>query len=256
MIAGGDQLGADVQLLHLQRMMLMGSVASGYVHDLNNLLTVIVAEAALAEEALPAGHPCRESLGDILRASSSAGAITRRLLDFVRRQPVRRGPIDLHRLIEDYLPLGARLVGRQVRISAAIDPRLWPVRADPVQIEQLLLNLLINARDAMPDGGAVSITATNVRADPARQGRGGEYVCLTVADSGVGMGPEIAAHLFEPFVSGGESGVGLGLATCHCIVCQLGGTIEVESAPGSGATFRIHLPRAADDPSAALQRMA
>lgn len=244
--SGEGAYEADPSTFHMQRMLLMGAVASGFVHDLNNLLTVVAGVTSLAEEELPADHPCRTSLVAVQRASRSASMIARRMLDFVRHRPSQRRVIELRGFIQEYLPLAARLVGPRVSITASLAPELWPIYADPVQIEQLLLNLLVNARDAIPAAGAVTITAANAPAAGAPPGLSGDYVCLTVADTGAGISPEISCRLFEPFVSGGASdGAGLGLAICHCIVCQLGGAIEVESAPGGGALFRIYLPRPA-----------
>jgi signal transduction histidine kinase len=165
---------------------------------------------------------------------------------FVRRRPPEPCSTSLSQLAEECLPLLARLLSQQLVLTSRLGPELWPVRADRVQLEQVLLNLLINARDAMPDGGEVTVAAANVEAGPAEGVPPGEYVRLSVIDTGPGLSPELLERLFTPFVTAGPRGVGLGLFSCYLVVHQLGGAIQVESAPGCGTTFQIYLPRAED----------
>lgn len=229
----------------IQRTMLVGLMASSYIHDLNNLLTIIEGGAMLAADDLPADHPAQESLGAVHRASRTARDLSRRLSAFLRRQPIAPRPVDLYKLALEWEPLPERVLGATAHLKARLDPDLWPVCADPVQIEQVVLNLVVNARDAMPAGGTVELSWSNVWLEADECLPAGGYICLTVSDSGVGMEPEVLERLFEPFFSTKKQlhGLGLGLATCHGIIGELGGAIRVESAPGQGATFRVYLPR-------------
>lgn len=235
----------DARWLQMQRTMLVGLIASGYIHDLNNLLTVIDGAALLATNDLPTDHPTHESLRAVRQASRAARELSRRLNAFVRGKPIAPRPVDLYALALEWEPLLNRMLGAITRLKSRIDPELWPVFADPVQIEQVVINLILNARDAMPAGGTVELSWTNVWLDADETLPTGGYICLAVSDSGVGIGPEVVARLFEPFFSTkqGQQGVGLGLVTCHSIVAQLGGAIRVESALGEGSTFRVYLPR-------------
>jgi signal transduction histidine kinase len=229
----------------VQRTMLVGLVASSYIHDLNNLLTIIEGGAVLAADDLPAEHPAHESLSSVHRASRAARDLSRRLSAFLRRQPIAPRPVDLYKLALEWEPLLERVLGATAQLKARLDADLWPTCADPVQIEQVVLNLVVKARDAMPAGGTVELSWANVWLEADEALPAGGYVCLTVSDSGVGMGPEVLEHLFEPFFSTKKQlhGLGLGLATCRGIVAELGGAIRVESVPGQGSTFRVYLPR-------------
>lgn len=232
--------------LHMQRVMLAGTVASGYVHDINNLLTVIEHGAAAAVDALPQDHPARYEVQLALQAAATAGAMSRGLLSFVRRQPHAVGFVDLRDLLARSLPLLRRIIGQRIVIETRLEPATWTVWASPVQIEQILLNLLVNARNAMPHGGRVMITTSNLYAGEDQGLAPGAYVCLTIADSGAGIGAELIGRAFEPFVTADPSGngTGLGLATCRYLVQQLGGAITLQSRPGEGTTCSIYLPRA------------
>jgi signal transduction histidine kinase len=258
-VGQGDELGrlitnyygapengeGEPRWLQMQRTMLVGLMASSYIHDLNNLLTLIEGGAMLAADDLPAEHPAQESLGEVRQASRAARDLSRHLSAFLRRQPIPLRPVDLYKLALEWEPLLGRMLGATAHLKARLDPDLWPVLANPVQLEQVVINLILNARDAMPAGGAVELSWTNVWLDEDESLPAGGYVCLTVSDGGVGMGPEVLEHLFEPFFSTKERlhGLGLGLVTCRGIVAELGGAIRVESALGNGSTFRVYLPR-------------
>jgi two-component system cell cycle sensor histidine kinase/response regulator CckA len=235
----------DAALLQMQRTMLVGLVASSYIHDLNNLLTIVQGSASMAAEDLPPDHPVQDSLSAISHAGRSASALSRRLMAFLNRQPVAARRVILQKLLAEWTPLLERLLGSTFRLSVTFPADLWNVYADPVQIEQLLINLLQNARDAMPSGGPIEVAWRNIRLDRADDLPPGDYVCCDVRDSGTGMAPEVLGRLFEPFFSAKSParGTGLGLAICHHIVTGLGGAIRVQSTPGAGSTFSIYLPR-------------
>lgn len=243
--AAADAGVNEPRWLQMQRTTLVGLVASSYIHDLNNLLTIIEGSALLATDDLPGDHPAQESLSAVHQASRAARELARRLSAFVRRRPVVARPVDLYALAQELEPLLERMLGAAAHLKARIDPDLWPVLVDPVQIEQVVINLILNARDAMPAGGTVELGWTNVWLNADETLPAGGYVCITVSDSGVGIGPEALERLFEPFFSTkqGQQGLGLGLVTCDCIVADLGGAIRVETTPGKGSTFRVYLPR-------------
>lgn len=247
--AAFDADGLAETAAHMQRVILMGTIASGYVHDVNNLLTMIEHGAATVAEALPADHQARGDLELVLRSSAMISAVTRRLLAFVRRDPIEATSVDPRQLLEHSLPFLRRLLGSRVVVATDFDPETWRVWADVVSIEQILLNLLVNARNAMPGGGRVTISTANVYAGEGRGLRPGAYVRLSVADTGVGIGDSLIDRVFEPFVSegGAGKGAGLGLATCRFLAECLGGGINVTSRPGEGTTFSIFLPRAGDE---------
>jgi two-component system cell cycle sensor histidine kinase/response regulator CckA len=220
-------------------------LAGGYVHDINNLLTVIEGGALLAAEELSVEHVAQEHLSAVRQSAITAGAMSRRLLGFVRRQPMVAEPLDLCSFCRDGVPLFGRLLGSRIWLQVECQPELWQVRADRLQVEQLLMNLLVNARDAMPEGGMVQVVAHNLLAGEPEGLLPGDYVCIEVRDTGVGIDPAIRERLFEPFATskGPGKGVGLGLATCNHIVSELGGAIGVESELGVGTSFRVYLPR-------------
>jgi signal transduction histidine kinase/CheY-like chemotaxis protein len=242
-----ERIRLQGELMHSQRLEGMGRLAAGVAHDFNNLLTVILANAEFAYADLPPGSRIRDLISPIHDASHRAANLTRQLLAFARRQPTAPEVIDLPRELAGVLRLLDRLLGG----SVALQPRLgscWPVRIDPGQLEQVLVNLAVNARDAMPTGGAVTVESGNETIDGVRGLElgvaPGDWVRLSVSDQGSGMDEETRARCFEPFFSTkGDRGTGLGLATCHGIVRQAGGHIWVESAQGKGTTFHVLLPR-------------
>jgi PAS domain S-box-containing protein len=232
-----DRKHLEEQLRHGQKMEALGRLTGAIAHDFNNLLTVILgyAEALLDSEVT---LPVRAELREIRRASSSAASLTRQLLVFSRRMPAVLESIDLNRVISELSPMLRRLLGNTVQLVLALDARRPIVKADRGLMDQVLMNLLINGRDAMPDGGTLTIATR----DDEEDGR----VTLEVTDTGQGMPPDVQARIFEPFFTTKNAGrgAGLGLATVYTIVTQAGGTIDVESAEGRGTTFLISLPLA------------
>lgn len=243
----------EEQIRRAQKMEAFGQLAGGIAHDFNNLLTAIngFSELLLAEVIPPTGQA--DYLREIRNAGERAAALTRQLLAFSRKQVLQPVALDLNVLLDDLSRMLHRLIGADVELRTVFDPTLGPVRVDPGQIEQVILNLVVNARDAMPAGGQLTIATRNVdgpRPPQPHLGNGGSegYVQLEVRDDGVGMDAATRAKIFEPFFTTkppGE-GTGLGLAVVHGIVRQSGGTIDVESEPGRGTTFRIGLPRVAE----------
>jgi len=237
-------------LLHAQKMETVGRLAGGVAHDFNNMLAVILGEVTLAREDLPAGHPVHASIDEIEKAAIRSRDVTRQLLGFSRKQVISPRPLDLNAAITSTRPALARLIGEDVVLRLVLEPDLWDVRLDPGQLDQILVNLAVNARDAMPDGGCLVVETRNVVLDEAAaadhpDARAGPFVRLAVEDGGAGMGADVLAHLFEPFFTTKETGkgTGLGLATVYGIVSQNGGFIRVRSAPGRGTRFEIFVPR-------------
>jgi len=241
------------QLLQSQKMEAIGRLAGGVAHDFNNLLTAIIGYANFAKGASTPDSPIADDIEQVLRAAERAAGLTRQLLAFSRRQMMALQVADLNDLVLDVNKMLRRLVGEDIELVIAPGPNLWRVRVDPVQIQQVLMNLAVNARDAMPAGGRLTIETANATLDErdiaAHPGAtAGQFVTLTMSDDGSGMTEEAKAHLFEPFFTTKElgKGTGLGLATVFGIVKQHGGNISCDSAPGQGTTFRIYLPRVED----------
>jgi two-component system cell cycle sensor histidine kinase/response regulator CckA len=231
----------------------IGRLAGGIAHDFNNLLTVILGFSRLAADTLPAESPAKGWLGEVTEAAQRAATLTGQLLAFARRQIVAPRIIDIGATVRSATSMLGRLVGEDVRLDIPSPPDdLWPVRVDPGQFEQVLVNLVVNARDAMPDGGTATVRVGNASLDAAGAARAGpdaregEFVVLEVRDTGSGIPPEIRARIFEPFFTtkGPGKGTGLGLPTCYGIVRQAGGFLALDSAPGAGTSFRVFLPRA------------
>ncbi|HEX5270886.1 MAG TPA: response regulator [Gemmataceae bacterium] len=232
-----------------QKMEAVGRLAGGVAHDFNNLLTVVNGYAAMLVEDLADRPESAAHARAILRAGERAAALTQQLLAFGRKQIVVNRLLDLNAVVHAAAPLIGRIVGDDVRLGLDLRPDLGRVRADPAQLEQVLLTLAVNARDAMPRGGTLTLATRDAAAgEGGAEVPPGPYVVLTVADTGRGMTPEVRRHLFEPFFTTKEvgQGTGLGLATVYGIVKQASGHIAVESGPGAGTTFRLLLPRAAD----------
>ncbi|MGB7759473.1 MAG: PAS domain S-box protein [Bryobacteraceae bacterium] len=235
------------QLEQSQKLESLGRLAGGVAHDFNNLLTVINGYSDMLVKNLPEGDLQRQVIEEIRGAGERAAALTRQLLTFGRRQIGRPRPLDLNALISDAERMLQRLIGEDILLETGLDPALDPVEADPSQMHQILLNLSVNARDAMPDGGRLVIATANARFDRENAPAGcqpGAYARLTVADTGTGMDDDTMQHLFEPFFTTkpGGRGTGLGLATVYGIVKQSGGSIRVHNEPGKGCRFEIHLP--------------
>jgi CheY-like chemotaxis protein len=214
-------------------------------HDFNNLLTSVLGHADLALGRLDQTDPLHDDLLEIKSAGARAAALTQQLLAFSRKQVLEPRVVDLNAIVSGIAKMLRRTIGEDIELVTRLSPDLGAVRADPVQMEQVILNLAVNARDAMPTGGRLTIETTNVRV-PA-----GPLVRVRVHDTGVGMSEEVRTHLFEPFFTTKDvgKGTGLGLATAYGIVEQSGGTISVASAPGEGSTFLIDLPQVRERPS-------
>jgi PAS domain S-box-containing protein len=239
----------EEQLLHSQKLEAVGRLAGGIAHDFNNLLTVITGYSHLLATELPSDGNARSHAWAIHQAADRAASLTSQLLAFGRRQFLRPKVLDLNGLLHDMEDMLRRLLGENMELILTLDPQLRPVKADPGQIQQVVLNLAVNARDAMPNGGRLMLETGNCRLDEAYaqkhlEVRPGDYVMLAVRDNGVGMTAEVRAHLFEPFYTTKEvgKGTGLGLSTSYGILKQSGGHLDVESTPGEGATFRAYLP--------------
>jgi PAS domain S-box-containing protein len=240
----------EAQVLQMQKMESIGRLAGGIAHDFNNLLTVIIGNTGMASELLPPNHPALEDLQAIQAASQRAAGLTHQLLAFARKQILEPRVISLNGLIVDMDKLLRRLIREDIELVTLPAADLWQVKVDPGQIEQVLVNLVVNARDAMPNGGQLTIEMRNVVLDDSYIRSHisiipGSYVMLAVSDTGVGMSPEVQARLFEPFFTTKEpgKGTGLGLATCYGIVKQSGGNIWVYSEVGHGTTVKVYLPR-------------
>ncbi len=238
------------EVLQAQKMESVGRLAGGVAHDFNNLLTVMKGCLDLALESKGLDAALRDDLLEANRAVNSAADLTRQLLAFSRKQIIAPVVLDLNDVVHRVHGMLLRLLGEDIRLEVVTMPNLGSIRFDPGQAEQILVNLAVNARDAMPDGGSLTLETSHVRLDAeyARAHPGtapGDYVLLTVSDTGVGMSPETTAHAFEPFFTTKElgSGTGLGLAMIHGAVSQNGGRVEVHSEVGHGSRFRIFLPR-------------
>ncbi|MBI5069122.1 MAG: PAS domain S-box protein [Deltaproteobacteria bacterium] len=249
--AEAEARGLQAQLLQAQKMELVGRLAGGVAHDINNMLSVVLGEAELLRAELPPGHPGQAALAQIAAAGTRSRDITRQLLAFSRRQVVAPRRLSPAEHLAGSRSTLVRLIGSDVRLTFAVPADTWPVVVDPSQLDQVLMNLVVNARDAMPRGGNLRIETGNVVVEPGPALRpdrqAGEYVRISVIDDGAGMDAETLAHVFEPFFTtkGEGRGTGLGLATVYGIVSQAGGFLDVESAPDRGSAFHVHLPRSA-----------
>ncbi len=237
------------QLRLAQKMEAVGQLAGGIAHDFNNLLGVIIGHAELLLENLGSDSPFRHRVEQINRASQSAAALVGQLLAFSRQQPVEPKLIDLNPVVADTTKMLGSVMGSKIALNNLLDPALWRIKADPNQIERVIVNLVMNARDAMPSGGQLTIETCNVSREDSRflpyaQVSPGPYVMLAVTDTGIGMDAVTQSHIFEPFFTtkGRGKGLGLGLSTVYGSVKGSGGSITVRSEPGKGTTFRILLP--------------
>jgi two-component system, cell cycle sensor histidine kinase and response regulator CckA len=240
----------EAQLRQAQKMEAVGRLAGGIAHDFNNLLAVIMGHSDLIKGVLRKGDALAHDVEQIRRASERAATLTRQLLAFSRRQFLQPQVIDVNTLVGNLATMLRRLIGEHVQLELRLDPDAGRVSADPGQIEQVVMNLTVNARDAMPQGGRVVLETAAVVLDQAfvsthPGSTGGAHVCLSIHDTGCGMGPEVLSHLFEPFFTTKEPGrgTGLGLSTVYGIVKQHRGYIGVTSEPGHGSTFGVYLPR-------------
>ena len=243
------ELHLEHQFRQAQKMETIGQLAGGVAHDFNNLLQAILGFVELLLVNTPAGDERREDLFQVQRAAGRAAELTRQLLAFSRKQMIEPRILDLNATIGDTEKMLNRLLGEGVVLVTTLAPDLHRIKADPNQVEQVLMNLAVNARDAMPEGGRLTIrtanaTFTAAEADAQTEVRSGEFVCLSIGDTGHGMTPQVLEHIFEPFFStkGVGQGTGLGLSVIYGIVKQNNGWINVYSQPGQGTTFTIHLP--------------
>ncbi|HVY62361.1 MAG TPA: ATP-binding protein, partial [Planctomycetota bacterium] len=239
------------QLRQAQKMEAVGRLAGGVAHDFNNLLTAITGYSDLAVAALRPEDPLRRDLEEIRKAALRAAQLTRQLLAFSRKQVIEPRLMDLNSVLANLEPMLRRLIGEDIALEAKPGRCLSVVQADPGQVEQVIMNLVVNARDAMPDGGRLALETADVRLDeahPLRPAdlRPGAYVMLSVVDTGCGMDSATLSHIFEPFFTTKEQGkgTGLGLSTVYGIVKQAGGAVSVQSQPGQGSAFRIFFPAA------------
>jgi PAS domain S-box-containing protein len=243
----------EAQLSRAQRMEAIGQLAGGVAHDFNNLLTAIDANAVLAQRSLEATAPTASNLVEIRKAVTSAAHLIRQLLAFSRKQTVAPKVLDLNGAVHNVAQMLTRLLGNNLRLSIDLDDEIGRVRMDPGQLDQIIVNLAVNARDAMVGGGMLTIRTAAALLDDqycqrTPQVTPGHYVLLSVSDTGVGMTPEVKSHIFEPFFTTKEvgRGTGLGLAMVYGAVKQHGGHIEVISEPHQGSTFNVYLPRVAE----------
>jgi len=239
----------EMELQSAQRLEAVGRLAGGIAHDFNNLLTAIVGPAELAAIQLPEGHPVRDDLHDIRVAAGRAGALTRKLLAFGRQQVMTPIVLDVNEAVQSASQLLSRVIGERTRLDLVLSARRPTIKIDRTQLEQIVVNLAVNARDAMPDGGELTIETSDVELDRTMAQEHhdltpGPYVLVAVTDTGVGMSAETRKQIFEPFFTtkDKEHGTGLGLSTVYGIVRQSGGHVLVYSEPGTGTCFKIYLP--------------
>ncbi|HSN91137.1 MAG TPA: PAS domain S-box protein [Anaeromyxobacteraceae bacterium] len=258
-----EQRRFEEQVHQTQRLESVGRLAGGVAHDFNNLLVAILGYAEFLEQDIRAGHPSLEDVAEIRSAGERARDLTLQLLAVARRQMVAPRVIDLNEVIRDAERLLRRVLGEDVDLAVAPAPGLWRVKADPAQIQQVVLNLAVNARDAMPRGGKLTLETANVELDERYAGthpgvRPGPHVLLALSDTGVGLSPEARAHLFEPFFTTKPTGhgTGLGLATVYGIVRQAGGHVWVYSEQGHGTSVKVYLPRCEEAAPAPAPRPA
>jgi two-component system cell cycle sensor histidine kinase/response regulator CckA len=250
LLDASDQRRLEEQLVQARKMEAVGRLAGGIAHDFNNVLAVIQGFAWISHSGLVPADPMREDLDQVLRAVDRAVGLTRQLLAFSRKQVFHLEVIDVNALVTDVQKMLNRVIGEDVELQTRLSPTAGRVRADAGQLEQVLLNLAVNARDAMPRGGVLNIETSHVFVDEddgqlRLELEPGEYVMIAVSDTGVGMDRPTMDHIFEPFFTTKEMGrgTGLGLSTVYGIVKQSRGHITVDSRPGVGTTFRIYLPR-------------
>ena len=246
-----DRKELEERLRQVQKMDAIGKLAGGIAHDFNNAITAIIGYAEMILLRVKSPDPLYQDAKQIVRAAEHSARLTHQLLAFSRKQVLQPRKLDLEAEVGNVEGMVRRLIGETIILSLEVAPNLWNTMADAGQIHQVVLNLAINARDAMPDGGKLTIGLSNATLTAAEalripDGRPGEFVLLTVSDTGTGMSREVAKRIFEPFFTTKEAGkgTGLGLATCHGIIKQTAGMIAVTSALGVGTSFSVYLPKA------------
>ncbi len=251
-----EQRELERRLAESQKMEAIGKLAGGVAHDFNNMLTAILGYSGMIQEDAPRDSPIQDHALQVRRAAENAAALTQKLLAFSRRQVLKATPVAFQTVLATMLPLVRNAIGEDVTLNAEIAGDLWPVLADHVQLEQSILNLALNARDAMPDGGRLQISAQNAPLPIGERRRDvdvkpGDYVRITVTDTGIGMDEATRTRMFEPFFTtkAPGKGTGLGLSTVYGFVRQCGGYIGVLSTPGQGTSIELLLPRAKSEPA-------
>jgi len=244
----------EAQFRQAQKMEAIGRLAGGIAHDFNNMLTAILAFNEFASDALPQGHPALDDLSEVRNAAERSASLTRQLLSFSRTHANRPEVCSLNAIVTEIERMLGRVLGEDVELTTRLQPDLWMTEVDRAAFEQVLMNMAVNARDAMPNGGVLTIETRNVQESDELTTHGesampaGRYALLSISDDGVGMDEATRLRIFEPFfTTKGAAGTGLGLATCYGIVRQAGGFIWPYSEPGVGTTFKIYLPRAMSD---------
>ena len=240
---------SEEQLRQTQKMEAVGRLAAGVAHDFNNILTAILGHSDMLKRQLSADDSCQNNVEQIEKCAQMAATLTKQLLTYSRKQVIAPCVLELNAAILNIEPILRRFIGRDIEFCLALNPDAGQINADPGQIEQVLVNLVVNARDAMPQGGQLTITTENTALDQDQikkfhDMRAGDYITLAIADTGTGMTEEVKAHLFEPFFTTKPpgKGTGLGLATCFGIVKQNNAHIQVHSELGKGTTFKIYFP--------------
>jgi two-component system cell cycle sensor histidine kinase/response regulator CckA len=241
----------EKQLLLSQKLEAIGRLSGGVAHDFNNLLGVILGYCEELQKHIPSDDPYREAVDEIQNAGKRAASLTQQLLAFSRKQVFEPQVLDLNVIVDEAGKMLERLIGEDIKLEIRPAEQIGTVKADRSQIERVILNLVVNARDAMPQGGMVTIETGDVELDETSPTLGhcvapGPYVMLRVADTGCGMDAELQSHIFEPFFTTKGQGTGLGLATVYGVVKQSGGYISIESAPGKGSSFKIYFPRVSE----------
>ena len=249
-----ERASMEAQLRQAQKMEAIGQLAGGVAHDFNNLLAVIQGYTDLAMAEISPENPLNQQLTQVLNASSRAASLVRQLLTFSRRDEIQPKKLNLSEVIGNLFKMLRRVIGEQINLEVSCDPNLRAIYADPVHMEQILMNLCVNSRDAMPGGGQITIRSQNATIDRGfcknhSWAREGDFVLLSVSDTGVGMTREVLEHIFEPFFTTKEAvkGTGLGLATVYGIVKQHEGLVNVSSQPDKGTTFSIYIPAVDSD---------
>jgi len=255
-----DLCATQFQLQQSQKLEVIGQLAGGVAHDFNNMLTAIIGYTDLSLRRVGLENPIRRNLEETKKAAERAASLVRQLLAFSRKQILEPKVLDLNDVVKDMQKMLTRLIGENIQLATTLEAELGSVKADPNQVEQIIMNLVVNARDAMPRGGRVTIETANITIDDqsVKHLKPGEYVMLAVCDTGSGMDQETQRRIFEPFFTTKAvgKGTGLGLSTVYGIVKQSGGYIWVNSEPGMGTMFKVYLPRIDDATTVTDEKLA